>query len=819
MVRRLLFLCLIGLFETTVSAQSGRAPSPDGSHLSKGPRLLPFAISPPVREMPPQAHTPGPRKNVPFLRPPTRSGGANVADPVVQTFTPAAATAQSLAQWEGLGAGYPGFSITAVPPDPNMAVGPNHIVQWVNNAFVVFDKRGGPIGSPVADSTFWASATCNQLGGFSDPIVQYDRMADRWIVGEVGLPLLPGLIGQYAQCFAVSTTSDPTGSYFMWGYGFGSNINDYPKIAVWPDGYYVTWNIFAGSGTFVGPEACAWDRTAMLAGVHAPSFVCFNLNASFSSLLPSDLDGATLPSAGSPNFLMAIDPGSSALNLWRFHVDFATPSNSTFVGPTSIAAVAPFASPCLTTQDCIPQPGTTTKLDALGDRLMYRLAYRTFGDHASIVANHTVLTPGGNTGVRWYEVRDPNGTPTIFQQGTLAPDADNRWMGSIAMDRSGNIGVGYSVGSGATFPSIRFTGWEVGNPLGALQTESSAAVGGGAQTGFDRWGDYSAMRIDPTDDCTFWYTQEYQATTQSADWNTRVVSFQFPSCGHLLAPTTTALVSSLNPSTVGDNVMFTATVSPSAATGTVQFFDGATSLGTMTLSGGTASLSTLTLSAGSHSITAVYGGDTTYAGSASSILTQTVNGIVIATATSLVSSPNPSTFGQSVVLVASVSPSSGTGTPTGSVTFADGATVLGSSTLDANGRAAISTSSLSVGTHSITASYNGDSTYGGSSSAAVSQTVNTAATTTTVTSSRNPSITNRPVTFTATVLPATATGTVQFFDGATLIGTATLSGGSATLTTSSLSTGTHSITARYGGDVNDNGSTSAVLTQTVNRRK
>jgi hypothetical protein len=912
MVRRLLFLCLIGLFQTTVSAQNGRTSPPDGSHRTKGPGQLEFSLSQPVRDMPPQAHTPGPRKNAPLFRPPLHKSGANVADPVVQTFTPTAASANAVGQFEGLGAGYPGFSITAVPPDPNMAVGPNHIVQWVNNAFVVFDKQGAPIGAPVDDSTFWASATCNQLGGFSDPIVQYDRMADRWIIGEVGLPLFPGLFGQFAQCFAVSTTPDPTGSYFMWGYGFGTDINDYPKISVWPDAYYVTWNIFTGSETFVGPEACAWDRTAMLAGVHAPSFVCFSLNAAYSSLLPSDLDGAALPPAGSPNFVMDIDPVSSTLNLWKFHVDFATPSNSIFAGPTSIAAVAPFVAPCLATQDCIPQPGTTAKLDALGDRLMYRLAYRNFGDHSSVVANHTVLTADGNTGVRWYEVRDPSGTPTIFQQGTFAPDADNRWMASIAMDQSGNIGVGYSVGSAATYPSIRFTGREVGDALGSLQTETFAVVGGGSQTGFNRWGDYSAMRIDPVDDCTFWYTQEYQATTQDADWSTRIISFQFPSCGGSLVPTTTAVSSSLNPSTSGDNVTFTATVSPAGSTGAVQFFDGASSLGTAALSGGTASLSTSTLSVASHSIKAVYGGDASHAGSTSPVLTQVVNSGVIATttalssslnpstfgdnvtftatvspagstgtvqffdgasslgtaalsggtaslststlsvashsitavysgdashtgstspaltqvvgtsgatATSLVSTPNPSTFGQSVVLLATVSPTSGAGTPTGTVTFKEGATILGSSPLDSNGRGTISTSSLAVGVHSITAEYGGDATHSASSSAPASQTVNQANTTTTVKSNRNPSNAGRAVTFTATVSPSAATGAVQFFDGAVLMGTATLSGGKATFTTSSLSTGSHSITAQYGGSANYSGSTSAVLTQTVSSRR
>src|ERR1051326_7250568 len=512
-----------------------------------------------------------------------------------------------------------------------MAVGPNHIVQWVNNAFVVFDKQGRQVLAPVADSTFWGNAACNQLGGFRDPIVQYDRLADRWVVGEVGIPLLPGLIGQFAQCFAVSQTSDPTGAYYMWGYGFGSGLNDYPKISVWPDGYYVTWNIFSNGQTFVGPEACAWDRSAMLTGVAAPSYVCFKLGSQYASLLPSDLDGSRAPPTGSPNFLLNVDPSTNALFLWKFHVDYAQPKNSTLTG-AAVPGVAPFNAPCLTTQDCIPQPATAQRLDALGDRLMYRVAYRNFGDHASLVANHSVVATGGNIGVRWYEIRDPSGSPTIYQQSTFAPDTDNRWMASVAMDQNGSIGVGYSVSSAATYPSIRFSGRGGGNPVGSLQNETFAVVGTGSQTGYNRWGDYSAMRIDPVDDCTFWYTQEYQAVTDTANWNTRIISFRFQSCGSTsLAPTTTALASSLNPSTTGASVTFQATVSPSGATGSVEFFDGAASLGAVALGGGTASVTTSTLSTGSHAITAVYSGDSSYATSTSPAVTQDVNGAAVYT--------------------------------------------------------------------------------------------------------------------------------------------------------------------------------------------
>jgi hypothetical protein len=882
---------------------------PETSVASEQPKLISHVTSPPVRDMPPQARRGGPPDEKPRHRPAGRRSSGDVVDPVVQTSTTTAASAQMFGQWEGMGEGYPGFQVTALPPDPNIAVGPNHIVQWVNNAFVVFDKSGGQVIAPVSDDTFWGASTCNQLGGFSDPIVQYDRAADRWLVGEVAIPLFPGLFGQFAQCFAVSTTSDPTGSYDIWAYGFGTTIPDYPKIAVWSDGYYVTWNLFQNETAFTGAETCAWDRVGMLNGIAAPKFVCFKLSNAFASLLPSDLDGVTPPPAGAPNFLMNIDPASSTLNLWKFHVDFVTANNSTLTGPMVIADAAPFTAPCPDSADCIPQPGTSTTLDAIGDRLMYRLVYRRFGDHESIVATHTVVTGSGATGVRWYEVRNPNGVPTIYQQGTYAPDSDNRWMASIAMDQIGNIGVGYSVSSSSTFPSIRYTGWEVGNPLGTLQGEVWLVAGGGSQTGYNRWGDYSAMRIDPDDDCTFWYTQEYQAITQDANWNTRIGSFRFPSCTQSQAGSTTTLASSQPVSTPGQPVAFTASVSPSAATGTVEFFDGASSLGivaltggiaslttsslavgthvitavysgdpsftgstsspltqtvnaigtataltssldpsqfgqlvtftatvipspgptgtvqffdgvnsigTVTLSGGIASLTTAALAVGTHFISATYGGDGNYTGSTSSTLTQTVSAGPVSTTTTLTSSLNPAAFGQNVTFTATVSPPSGA---TGTVTFMDGASPIGTSALNASGVATFSTSTLGVGTHSITAQYSGDAGHGGSTSSALSQVVNKASTTTTLTSDSNPSKAGRPVTFTASVSPSAATGTVQFFDGSTSLGTVPISGGSAAFTTSALTGGRHSITAVYSGDAHFASSTSAVLSQNVTGKK
>ena len=788
---------------------------------------------------PPEGHEKGHPKEKPLHFPHIKPGAENLNDPVLQTSTPTPAAALGLGQWEGLGSAYPGFSITAVPPDTNLAVGPNHIVQWVNNALVIFDKQGNQLQAPVDDGTFWgAFSTCYQGGGFSDPIVKYDRAADRWVVAEVALGI-PGFFGQYAQCFAVSKTSDPTWtsdangnntSYNIWAYGFGSNINDYDKLSVWPDAYYVTWNIFQNGTTFIGPEVCAWDRSAMLNGAAAPAFKCFQLNTNYASVLPADLDGTTPPPAGSPNFLMDINPTSGALDLWTFHVNTANFSNSTLSNPTSIP-VAPFTVPCLNaqtgqiSQDCIPQDGTTQMVDALGDRLMYRLAYRNFGDHESLVANHTVMTAGGNTGVRWYEVRSPNSTPTLYQQGTFAPDSDNRWMASIAMDQSGNIGVGYSVASAATFDSIRYTGWQVGDTLGTLEAESSLVAGGGAQVGANRWGDYSAMQVDPSDDCTFWYTQEYEATTDPSNiiWNTRIGSFKFSSCGLPLVGTSTALITSGSPSTYGQSVTFTATVTSGSGTpaGNVTFKDSGTTLGSSALNAsGVATLTLSTLAAGGHSISAVYDGDSTFSGSTSSAVTQTVN--KDNTTTSVTSNLNPSTYGQSVQLTATVSPvAPATTTPTGTVTFFDGATSLGSAGLS-GGTASISTAGLSAGSHTITASYGGDTNYNTSTSSQLTQNVSKANSTTTVVGVPNSSNYGQSVKFTATVAPVspattTPTGTVTFYDSGTSLGSAPLSGGTASISIASLSGGIHSITANYGGDTNYNTSASQPYAQTVNK--
>jgi hypothetical protein len=291
-------------------------------------------------------------------------------------------------------------------------------------------------------------------------------------------------------------------------------------------------------GKFKGAMVCAFDRSAMLAGNPA-TMQCFQLSSDFPHLLPSDLDGSTPPPAGSPNYFLNF--GTNALNLWKFQVDFNNSGNSKITGPTNIP-VAPFSEAC-GGGICIPQLGTNRLLDSLGDRLMYRLAYRNFvgpGGHESLVMNHSV-TAGSSVGLRWYEIRNPsscNPSPQspqycIYQQGTFAgvpPDANFRWMGSVAMDKVGDIAVGYSVSSSSINPSIRFTGRVPADPLNTLEGEMSITNGAGSQLNVTNWGDYSSMSIDPVDDCTFWYTTEYLKTNGSYNWSTRIASFKFPSC-------------------------------------------------------------------------------------------------------------------------------------------------------------------------------------------------------------------------------------------------------------------------------------------------
>jgi hypothetical protein len=411
-------------------------------------------------------------------------------------------------------------------PDANGTVGSTEYVQVVNAMFAVYDKSTGELlYGPVGFAHPWkALAGLCGTTGEGDPIVQYDKAAARWVFTKhaynAGAP--------YYECVAVSTTPDALGTYNLYAYQLPNLFPDYPKLGVWPDAYYLSIdeqdprNGYAYAGVLV----CALDRISMLAGAPA-SAQCFQLSPNLGhSLLPSDVDGWTPPPPGSPNYLMNLS--ANALNVWQFHVDWATPSNSTLTGPVRLP-VTPFTQACNGTM-CVPQLGTTNTVDAIGDRLMYRLAYRNFGDHESIVVNHSVTTSSGNVGVRWYEIRNPAGNPpTLQQQATFAPDSNWRWMGSIAMDGAGDMALGYSVSSARMNPAIRYTGRLSTDAVNTLEGETSIIEGGGTEEADRRWGDYTAMAIDPVDDCTFWYTNEYYQSSGKS-WKTRIASFKFSAC-------------------------------------------------------------------------------------------------------------------------------------------------------------------------------------------------------------------------------------------------------------------------------------------------
>src|SRR5882762_2884237 len=519
-------------------------------------------------EAEPARRIPLPQGLVPLQEDPVRQRTAAMVP-----FTPVVGTS-----FEGLGGGQYGFSITGAPPDTNGTVGATQYVQWVNTSFAVFNKTTGAlVAGPTAGNTLWSGfgGGC-QSNNDGDPIVLYDKQAQRWIFSQFSVSTTP-----YLQCLAVSTSSDATGTYNRYSFQYG-NFDDYPKMGVWADGYYETFNMFNGN-TFVGADACAYNRAAMLAG-QAATQVCFQQGSSVGGLLPSDLDGNTPPPTGSPNYMLFY--GTNTLNLYKFHVDFATPANSTFTGPTVINVAA--FSPLCGGGTCVPQPGTTQQLDSLADRLMYRLAYRNFGTHESLVVNHSVSVSSGG-GVRWYEIQNPSGTPALAQQGTFAPDSNYRWMGSIATDQAGDMAVGYSVSNGTSiFPSIAYTGHASTDPAGTMQAEVNLVSGTGSQTtGLSRWGDYSAMQVDPVDDCTFWYTQEYIKTNGTFNWNTRIANFKFPGCGNSTPDYTIAAAPASLTVTRGSNGTSTITLH------SLNGFNSATTLSASGLpSGVTASFST-----------------------------------------------------------------------------------------------------------------------------------------------------------------------------------------------------------------------------------
>ncbi len=378
-----------------------------------------------------------------------------------------------------------------------------------------------------------------------DPIVLYDSYSNRWFASQFALPSFPN--GPFYQCSAVSQTSDPTGAWYRYQYQWPTNkMNDYPKFGVWPDAYYMTANQFnAGSLSWGGAGVVAFERAAMLQGLPAQAvyFDLFPVNSNYGGMLPADADGATPPPAGAPGLFAEWDDSTwigpnDAVRIWEFVVDWVTPGNSTFgvAGNPNYTLTTTNVDPdmCGFARNCIPQPSTTARLDAISDRIMHRLQYRNMGGHQSMVTNHTVDANGADHAApHWFELRNSGAGWVLHQEGVYAPDATHRWMGSAAMDSTGNIALGYSASSTSVFPSVWYAGRLAGDPLGTLpQGEGSIVNGTGSQTDLSnsRWGDYSAMGVDPVDDCTFWYTQEYVQTTGTNTWKTRIGEFKFPNC-------------------------------------------------------------------------------------------------------------------------------------------------------------------------------------------------------------------------------------------------------------------------------------------------
>lgn len=463
-----------------------------------------------------------------------------VSDPAIQRAAGARLTAVLGVRVSGLGAGFSGpqgtFQLPYAPPDPNAAVGATQVVETVNLGIAVFDKTtGATLLGPIPIARLWDGFNTACAAEFlADPIVLYDKIAQRWMIKIVTLN------NPFFTCVAVSTSSDATGTYNRYAFEQSTQGNlTGEEFGLWPDAYYFSQATFLNTNmsSYVGPEACALDRNQMLAG-QAATMQCFQLaETHLHGMIPADLDGAYAPPAGAQEYYLLQGPaGSNSLEMYRFHVDFTNPANSTFTGPTSIK-VAPYTPASADSVVSVPQLGTSQLLDANGSDLMHRLAYRNFASagtpYEALVVAHSVMAGSGSgrtLGMRWYEIRNPATTPAVFQQGTYSPDNNYRWMGSVAEDKMGDFALGYSVSSSTMYPGIRLTGRVPADPLNTMEAEVDLLSGSGSQTGGGRWGDYTSVSVDPVDDCTMWYTNEYMAGTGAVDWATYLVSFKFPGC-------------------------------------------------------------------------------------------------------------------------------------------------------------------------------------------------------------------------------------------------------------------------------------------------
>ncbi len=670
-------------------------------------------------------------------------------DRALQTYIgPMISVTQGLS-FDGIGEAFVGpngtYSVNSVPPDTNMATGTTQAISLMNTAFAVFDKTtgavtGGPYNTNVLWSALGSSAACD-ADNDGDGVVKFDQLAQRWIVTQFAVSN-GGTTGPFAQCVAISQTSDALGSWTVFQFnpsvrGTGTDFPDYPKLGVWTDSYNLTFDMFNAAGTtYEGGGICGIDRVALLNG-NNPTIVCAQLTSSDYALLPADIDGPTYPASGSKSvFLEQSGASGTSTALYMYRAKFNFTSGTVVVDSRITITVSTYSNrTCTTTSKCVPQPTHTgtvqngtfaseSKLDTLAAHEMYRASYRNFGSYESILLSGPVLPSasggtGSNTAERWYELRGINtaggtGTPTVYQQSTYSPDTSlYRWMGSIAQDNQGNILMGYSGSSSTVFPSIYVTGRVPTDTLSTMESESQVYAGQNSQvnlTGYAygyRWGDYSAMMLDP-DDCTFWYTAEYLKQAGLFNWSTRVLSMSYPTCSSKAAITSPVPSSTLTSATA-TFLWMSGTGNPSY-TLSIGSTQGASNYcgGSQNYNAGvySATLSCLPTDGSTFwvRLTTVggAGGFNDYQYTAVSLSQSTT--------TSVSSSFNPSTYGQSVSFTATVTATSGT--PTGTVQFVVDGTNFGSPVALASGSATSgSTTTLSAGTHTVTASYSPTGSY------------------------------------------------------------------------------------------------------------
>ncbi len=458
--------------------------------------------------------------------------------------------------------------------DPNGAVGKTQYMEWTNPVYQAYSKTSpyAPVwpSGPMDGSTPWRYHIPDCVGASGNVVVNYDKLASRWVIGRRQANNEGNGNELYYYCIAISSADDlRSATWYPYGFDLSSVLGtnseghyyypDYPRISTWPDAYYVTIDVEDPDEGFieVGVIACAFDRTNMLKNNTMRAPICFSYPKTFSdnlfyahSLLPADADGTVAPPAGMPEAFASLEnptsgTTSNTLNMWEFHVNWNNPSLSTFTGPISFP-VNPYTQGCYTPDlptntVCVPEPSTPQTnnfIDSVGDRLMQRLTFRSFGGaqpYWSYVFSTTVQVGTGiesQTGVQWYEFRATPKYTRLAHSGIINPgDYNFRFMPSAAQDKVGNLAVGYSASGYSMHPAIDASYLNL-RSSSQTPTEISLFSGTADEENTFHWGVYSSMTVDPSDDCTFWYVNEYYTETQLTNptWQTRISNFKLPNC-------------------------------------------------------------------------------------------------------------------------------------------------------------------------------------------------------------------------------------------------------------------------------------------------